>query len=174
MYSFSTNSCRAKDRLVLRTVSLNSFSKAFPNGAQRWRGVTMKKGYFIILSYHLVLEMRWVGTSSYLRLTWLEKKGVLLIARNGSLAILVSSRNYLGMGSTFNIWVMNEYRVKEYWTKKLTVGRRSPIDLWDMAKMKNSSFHITHRCTYMIYNELNLLVIIFQRLMILVIILYKV
>lgn len=69
--------------------------------------------------------MRWVGTSSYLRLTWLEKKGVLLIARNGSLAILVSSRNYQGMGSTFNIWVMNEYRVKEYWTKKLTVGRRS-------------------------------------------------
>ena len=68
--------------------------------------------------------MRWVGTSSYLRLTWLEKKGVLLIARNGSLAILVSSRNYQGMGSTFNIWVMNEYRVKEYWTKKLTVGRR--------------------------------------------------
>ena len=118
VYSLSTNSWRRKDKLVHGTVVKNSFSEALINGALHWRGATTVVRNLII-SFGLRDEM-----SHYIELPEINLDGNEIyewfpFVRKELLAIVISSGEYQ---RTFNIWVMNEYGIKETWNKQLTVG----------------------------------------------------
>lgn len=59
VYSLSSNFWRRKDRLMLGTLVMNSFSKAFINGALHWGAITKKRGInrFPIISFGIKNEV---------------------------------------------------------------------------------------------------------------------
>ena len=104
---------------MLGTLVMNSFSKAFINGALHWGGVTKKGGSVVFLSYHLVKN----EVTKYIKVPKIDLGGRewYPFDRNGSLAMVVSSTHHQRfVGDTFEIWVMNEYGAEKSWTKQLT------------------------------------------------------
>ncbi|XP_050264028.1 F-box/kelch-repeat protein At3g23880-like [Quercus robur] len=148
VYSLSTNSWRRKNRLVLGTVLVNSFSKAFINGALHWRGVTLKRGDVRchIISFDVGSEV-----TRYIKLPYkidLAKEEWWPFVRNGSLAMVIRSKTHEEHHYIFNIWVMNEYGVKKSWTKQLTVGPLFVLKLVECG-MNEELLFATHSTMYL-------------------------
>ncbi len=103
--------------LVPGVVLENYFSKTIINGALHWSGVIMKKRVLrnIIISFGIRDE-----ASRYIKLLDIDFDGTKWnpFVRMKLLAIVICTRDR----HTFNIWVMNEYGIKESWTKQLSVG----------------------------------------------------
>jgi F-box interacting protein len=121
VYSLSGNSWRRKD-IVLGLVILNSFSKGLINGNLHWRGAI---GFGKRWEYRDIIISFCIGDEvcRYIELPEMELDGKSWypFVRKESLAIVISSGDTRD-GSTFTIWVMKEYGVKESWTQQLSVG----------------------------------------------------
>ena len=129
VYSLRTNSWRRKDTLVHGSIVENSSSKGGLNGALHWRGAIRKKEIIhnIIISFNIRDEV-----CGYIKLPnelKFDKNYWYPFVRNGLLCIVViSSRQKYE--PRFDIWVMNEYGVKETWTKQLSIG---PLLAWSFV-----------------------------------------
>ncbi|GMY21186.1 F-box protein At3g07870-like [Fagus crenata] len=121
VYSLSSNSWRRKG-IVLGSVISNSFSKELLNGNLHWRGAIgyeKRRGIRdIIISFCIRDE---VCRHIELPEIELDEKHWYPFVRKESLAIVINS-GLTRDGSTFTIWVMEEYGIKETWTKILRVG----------------------------------------------------
>ena len=100
MYSLRANSWRRKNRLVLGTVVVNSFSKVFISFDIRSEVIQYIK---IPYKIDMATEELWP------------------FVRNGSLAVVIRSKT-TEYRYTFSIWVMTEYGVKESWKLDQTIN----------------------------------------------------